>query len=599
MRVAGSGLPCGAALSLRVRRPDGSLAPSYPVSTDSAGAFAYRYPLTTASGAYRAEVVSAAGATLAAATFTGTYLANGRLWSSGFELNSTAPGVEWTTHAGSSPPAIQTAIVRSGAYALQAVPVADGGTRALVKQWLSTDAGANVYVRFYLRVGSLPPAETTLLALAAGDGTRRASIRLSSGGALRLFQDSPAGDTSIGAGSAALVLNTWYRVELHFNSLLSAGAQVLEARLDGAAFGATSTASLGPVSRLLLGIVSGGGTGSPTLYLDDVALNDGTATQTQNSWPGEGRILHLRPSADDPGNRGWTPSAGGGHYALVNEVAPDDGAGCLSAGAPAVDSFGLQGATGAIPAASGISLVQVGLRATAGGELSDVRGQLRLAAGTGAVTSGPTHDGQPGYATNDAVSYGGTGNYLLTSDRQPGSASPWTIAALDTARAGYGYLSGTGTISVTATWLLVEYVPPGVVTGRVSLQGSADAGGITISASGGASTLTGNGNPNFSLTLPPGTYVITATRPGYFPASRAAVEVLSGRATNLPAAIMHPGDATGDGALDTFDLVLIGANYGKTAGHDPRSDLNGDGVVNIFDLVMVAGNLGGGGVQRW
>ena len=50
------------------------------------------------------------------------------------------------------------------------------------------------------------------------------------------------------------------------------------------------------------------------------------------------------------------------------------------------------------------------------------------------------------------------------------------------------------------------------------------------------------------------------------------------------------GDVNTDGVVNIQDLVLVGANFGKTGKH--TEDVNGDGVVDIVDLVKVADALG-------
>ena len=50
------------------------------------------------------------------------------------------------------------------------------------------------------------------------------------------------------------------------------------------------------------------------------------------------------------------------------------------------------------------------------------------------------------------------------------------------------------------------------------------------------------------------------------------------------------GDVNNDGVVNIQDLVLVGANFGKTGEND--ADVNGDGVINIVDLVLVAGAFG-------
>ncbi|MBU1111071.1 hypothetical protein KKB83_05660 [Patescibacteria group bacterium] len=53
------------------------------------------------------------------------------------------------------------------------------------------------------------------------------------------------------------------------------------------------------------------------------------------------------------------------------------------------------------------------------------------------------------------------------------------------------------------------------------------------------------------------------------------------------------GDLNNDGAVDIFDLVIIGNCFGQEAvGDCARADANGNGVVDIFDLVLVGGNFG-------
>ena len=59
--------------------------------------------------------------------------------------------------------------------------------------------------------------------------------------------------------------------------------------------------------------------------------------------------------------------------------------------------------------------------------------------------------------------------------------------------------------------------------------------------------------------------------------------------------IKIPGDVTGDGIVDIFDLVSVGVAFGSEEGdpdYNPDADLNIDGIIDIFDAVIVAGNFG-------
>ena len=64
-------------------------------------------------------------------------------------------------------------------------------------------------------------------------------------------------------------------------------------------------------------------------------------------------------------------------------------------------------------------------------------------------------------------------------------------------------------------------------------------------------------------------------------------QIENGAVTSPPQLV---GDVNADGVVNIQDLVLVGANFGKT-GENP-ADVNGDGVVNIVDLVTVASAFG-------
>jgi len=59
--------------------------------------------------------------------------------------------------------------------------------------------------------------------------------------------------------------------------------------------------------------------------------------------------------------------------------------------------------------------------------------------------------------------------------------------------------------------------------------------------------------------------------------------------------ITVPGDLTGDGHVDIFDIVPIAIAFGTMKGdptYNPNADLNRDGHVDIFDIVKVALDFG-------
>ncbi|MCD6505333.1 tandem-95 repeat protein [Candidatus Poribacteria bacterium] len=59
----------------------------------------------------------------------------------------------------------------------------------------------------------------------------------------------------------------------------------------------------------------------------------------------------------------------------------------------------------------------------------------------------------------------------------------------------------------------------------------------------------------------------------------------------LAQAVLRPWDVDGNGAVNIFDLVIVGKNFGKK-GEGLKGDINNDGTVNIFDLVLVGKHFG-------
>ena len=124
------------------------------------------------------------------------------------------------------------------------------------------------------------------------------------------------------------------------------------------------------------------------------------------------------------------------------------------------------------------------------------------------------------------------------------------------------------------------FVPPVVEENRVTLASTALAGG-----SNGEGTL---------ATI---TFEVVAVKASALTLSQVALVnpdgelsfplIENGEVTEAPQIF---GDVNTDGVVNIQDLVLVGANFGKTG--DNIADVNGNGVVNIVDLIKVAGALG-------
>ncbi len=164
--------------------------------------------------------------------------------------------------------------------------------------YTSVDCGAGAadrayFLRAYLRFSdATPTAQMRVLGFQNGSSVA-ATIRLNTDGTLTLHQ---ADSTQIGSASAALSDNTWYRVEMKV-IIPAAGNGTLEGKLNGTTFATSAAAAITNVNTsavLYAGCITAAGSG--TILVDDVAMNDDTGAD-QNSYPGSGKVIVLRPAA--------------------------------------------------------------------------------------------------------------------------------------------------------------------------------------------------------------------------------------------------------------------------------------------------------------
>jgi len=120
-----------------------------------------------------------------------------------------------------------------------------------------------------------------------------------------------------------------------------------------------------------------------------------------------------------------------------------------------------------------------------------------------------------------------------------------------------------------------------LITGEVYVEGRTDHAGAMVTANGHLTTTAPNGS--FSLKAPGGTYTVTASLPGYLPATKANVALGSGETKDLGTVTLLSGDATGDGMINAADLAQIAAHLNTL---DAASDINASGLVDIYHLVL-------------
>jgi hypothetical protein len=377
----------------------------------------------------------------------------GRLISSGFELNSATAGME--VSAVTNTPAINSTTFRSGAYALQ---TENGGGQEYARFYFeSANSTGDYYLRAYLNIATAFDNSTaTILSLLDTSNLRRAYLKLTTTSTLELWDE----DGQIGSASSALSTSTWYRIELRLNTVPGGGSHVVDGRIDGVSFASSSTRNVGTgVARIGLGVnasdnMEASANTQGSLIWDDIALNKGVGA-TQNTWPGAGSIIHLRPNSDDATNTAWTNG-----FANVDEVTPNDGTDIVSETTTGdIDDYNLTDSS--IGGSDTVNLVSFGVRfRTNSATQEDFKVRVKDSTTGIAIESNILSPASTTWTTNATAD---PKLFPLTAYTRPELSTAWTDTQLDTAQVGLRDVGGSGTVEVTAVWLLVDYSPPATI----------------------------------------------------------------------------------------------------------------------------------------
>lgn len=375
---------------------------------------------------------------------------------SGFELNSVAAAnPEFSSTSGS--PTISTTTIRSGTYAGRISSLSSGTPKYFRYQ---TPSLSHLYNRFYLNIATLPSAENTIFLLndLQSFTTPAVYVTLDNTGALRLYDE----DGQVGSASSALSTGTWYRIEVKLDRSGAGGSHIVEAKIDGTNFASASNRNVG---QNIASVNWGGNLLSEAQtagdwFFDDIAINDSTGS-FQTSYPGEGRIIHLKPNGNGDTSQ-WTVGTGASsHYTYVDEVTPNDNTSSdylLSSTIGQTDEFTLEssGLTNET-----ITLVSIFGRFS-GTNITTNRGiQVRIKASSGGTVENSSTI-QPNSNTFFSNQQAAPRTSPLTLYDLPGaSTTPWTPSDLATAQIGVEVVSGTGTanVEVSTLHLIVEYGP--------------------------------------------------------------------------------------------------------------------------------------------
>lgn len=225
-----------------------------------------------------------------------------RLVTSGFEIYVAA------NVSGTNPPdgtallscTRETSGQRSGVACLRINVVSDAAAN---NNWSLIGMTANergYWARAYVKTGSfLPNGAVRLLGILSGNNNEGALMN--SSGQVYHSNATSTLSPSINDGN-------WHRIEVYTFFSATQANRAWELRLDGTTIssGTAQTTDSAAPNALFVGwpVVRSG-----DIYFDDVALNDDQGS-SQNSWPGDGKVVLLVPTADSAIGTGWTLGTG-------------------------------------------------------------------------------------------------------------------------------------------------------------------------------------------------------------------------------------------------------------------------------------------------
>lgn len=181
-------------------------------------------------------------------------------------------------------------------------------------------SGRHYYLRTFVRWTTFGSSSYSQVYV-RNAGTDYFGIRVTTSGVVQLWRDVGAGaPVQIGSDGPTLAAGVWHRLDLHFMVDTATTSDYVEARVNGVTF-ASGTADLGNTLPNTLFIQ--GAPGSTGAHVDDVAMNDDQGS-AENSWPPDGKIIHLFPVSDSAVGTGWQKPGGGttGLYSSVDNTPP-------------------------------------------------------------------------------------------------------------------------------------------------------------------------------------------------------------------------------------------------------------------------------------
>jgi hypothetical protein len=213
-----------------------------------------------------------------------------RLVTVGFESGSLV--AEGFTASNTYIAAATGASVRTGTYALHAFPPMS------VSAWanLSYAASSLVFLRFYFRIAAIPPAtsqRTVAYILSVGDGMW-INAKVEDTGKMALYRN----DSEFLVRTTGVVTpGVWTKIEMKVQFSTTAAIHEMKALGETLLHTGADTTTANSYA-LWVGLGPASVSPPSDVWWDDLAINDATGA-AQNTYPGEGKILLLKPTSDN------------------------------------------------------------------------------------------------------------------------------------------------------------------------------------------------------------------------------------------------------------------------------------------------------------
>lgn len=360
----------------------------------------------------------------------------------GFETGDTT---EFNGNSGTF--SYSTTTVRSGTYALRMNPAASAVSTVQLTGYGSTgtisNAAPNVapcYGRLYFRVAGAPSSGSARIFSQKNTGNTDDKLyaMLNSSRQVEIYDGT---DALLATTTAALSLDTWYRIEWVAGNGTSAAWSLdvyTDALVPVLVEGESGTGNQGATTcgSLYLGREAASGEAFDYFY-DDVQLDTAQS-------PGPGKVIRMSPNAQGTTN-GWGAGTNLSDYLEVDEISPDGNTTYVKNSAAATQDFNLQDTSTVGISGSDIRAVRVTARVIEDGANTQ---SLQIGLRSGGSTSLTD-------ARNTTSSYTSL-NKLVASD--PADSAAWTLADLDALQVTL--IESTAFLNrATTAYVTVDFVP--------------------------------------------------------------------------------------------------------------------------------------------